>query len=788
MIVSHFTNHSNTTPDSSKDIGVYLDDIKNGKYRDLILEIRSKKTKEERDVLKARLSGCCFTGKFSRRAIAGLSKPSHIAILDFDKFKDVQKAKEYISNVKYTFACWISPSGDGVKALCKIPPVNTNEDYKDYVIALYDVYNLPDNSDTGTCDISRFCYDSYDPELYLNEKSDLFTDRIVREDIEYIHEETNIPIKDQNEIANRLMVWFRKRWTGTDRNTNLHALARQFNAFGVDKQTCINYLFPYQQPDFKEDEIRQLINSAYRYTSEHGTKSFEDTQQKNKLKTLITTGKSDKEIISKFKDYDKDKLDQEIRQQREKINFDTFWDYDKNGNVRMNPFKFKKYIENKNIYKYYPSSKDGFTYIIKDKNFINEILTTKVKDMVLEELENRSEIDAFNMVAASDKAFRKDFLSMIETAKVDINRDTKQYGMFYYRNKAVKISGNNIELIDYNDLDGFIWEDTIIDRDIDLGSESSGEYKRFVWLISGEDVNKYYAFKSVIGYLLHSYKDNSLNKSTIFNDITISDNPNGGSGKGLFHKGLAQIKKVSIIDGKHYDPSDRFRFQTVDLDAQIVLFDDVKKNFNFENLFSVITEGFPIEKKGQDAIFIPYKISPKISITTNNTIKGEGGSHRRRRHELEMSDYFNDGHSPFDEFGHSLFDDWDEKEWKAFDTFMIRCVQYYLNNGLIEFPLTNLEYRKLQDNTNQDFIDWVESKTFEGRIIKNDFTTEFFEEFDEYKMNKFVTKRTVLKWMDLYAKYKGWKYTEGNSNGQRWFEIVKNGKEEKATGDDTLPF
>lgn len=791
MTVSHFESHSNTSPDSSKDVGFYLDNIKNGIYREQILEIRSKETKTEKDVLKARLSGVCFTGKYKRRAIAGLSKPSGLAILDFDGMEDVGEIRKQIQNNKYTFACWLSPGGLGVKVLCKIPPVDTNEDYKDYVIPLYEQYNLEEYGDTGTCDISRFCYDSYDPELYLNEQSELFTDKRQTPDIEFIGTETNIPIQDQDEIANRLMVWFRKRFTGSNRNTHLHALARQFNAFGVNQEVCLRYLLPFQQPDFKEREIRLLIASAYKYTSEYNTKAFDDNQKKEKLKTYITTGKSDKEILNRFKEFDQEKVRQEIEIQREQINFDEFWDYDKNGNVRMNPFKFKKYIENKNIYKYYPSDKEGFTYIIKKKNFISETLTSQIKDLVLTELEEREEIDAFNMVAASEKAFKKDFLSMIDNANIELNQDGKDFGMFYYRNKAVKITKDKIELIDYNDLDGFIWEDTIINRDIELGNESDGEYKKFIWLISGEDKHKYYGFKSVIGYLLHSYKDNSLNKSTIFNDITVSENPNGGSGKGLFHKALGFIKKVSTIDGKHYDPSDRFKFQIVEVGTQILLFDDVKKNFNFENLFPITTEGITIEKKGQDAIFIPYKYSPKISITTNNTIKGEGGSHRRRRHELEMSDYFNDNHSPFDEFGHSLFTDWDDKEWQMFDTFMIRCLQYYLNHGLIEFPLTNLDLRKLQDNTNQDFLDWIESKKFDKRIIKNDFTTEFLDEFDEYKHSKFVTKRTILKWTKHYAKYKGWKYIEGNSNGQRWFEMegATNGKEKQEnTGDDSLPF
>ena len=76
--------------------------------------------------------------------------------------------------------------------------------------------------------------------------------------------------------------------------------------------------------------------------------------------------------------------------------------------------------------------------------------------------------------------------------------------------------------------------------------------------------------------------------------------------------------------------------------------------------------------------------SPKISITTNYTVKGEGSSHLRRVFEVEMAGYFNDKNTPEDEFGHLLFSDWNDEEWSKFDNFMLRCVQYYLNNGLVE--------------------------------------------------------------------------------------------------------
>ena len=51
------------------------------------------------------------------------------------------------------------------------------------------------------------------------------------------------------------------------------------------------------------------------------------------------------------------------------------------------------------------------------------------------------------------------------------------------------------------------------------------------------------------------------------------------------------------IDGKAFDPNKSdFVYQRVDLDTQILAFDDVKKNFDLEVKFSLVTEGITIDQ------------------------------------------------------------------------------------------------------------------------------------------------------------------------------------------------
>ena len=270
---------------------------------------------------------------------------------------------------------------------------------------------------------------------------------------------------------------------------------------------------------------------------------------------------------------------------------------------------------------------------------------------------------------------------------------------------------------------------------------------------------------------MHSYKTSANNKAIVFNDETISDNPNGGSGKSLFWNGLSHLKKVASIDGKTFEFNKSFPYQTVPTDTQLLVFDDVKKSFNFEQLFSLITEGITLEYKGQDAVKLPVSKSPKILITTNYTIQGVGGSFERRKFEIEMSSYFSAQHTPIDEFGHMLFDDWDTDEWQRFDSFMLYCLQYYLKNGLQKPDFKNLELRKFINETSPEFYEFVNDGNIlpNKRIIKS---VIFDQITDEYKdLKKWLSQKKFTSWLRVYAKHKGYEYIDGNSNGQRWFEL-----------------
>ena len=254
----------------------------------------------------------------------------------------------------------------------------------------------------------------------------------------------------------------------------------------------------------------------------------------------------------------------------------------------------------------------------------------------------------------------------------------------------------------------------------------------------------------------------------------ISENPNGGTGKGIFINAIGHMKRVATIDGKNFSPDKSFAYQTVQVDTQVLCLDDIKKNFNFEALFSIITEGITLEKKNKDAIKLPITKSPKLLIATNYAVKGEGNSFERRKFELEFAQYYTGRHTPLQEFGRMLFDDWDKEEWHRFDNYMIKCLQIYLREGLIECEFNNLQTRKFIADTDHSFYEYAIDNEemnlpLDVRINKKEKYEDFCDAYPDFK--KYLSAKRFNKWVESYANFLGHEYLSGSSNGERWHMI-----------------
>ena len=754
-----------------KPIQVALDRIKSGASKELNLQIRATADKSEQKALKSKLCGVCFNGTFNTRSIKGLDQKSGLIILDFDGFENEKKAQDFKESLKedaYIFAAWISPSNIGVKVLVKIP---TEGEHKGYFDALMVHFNS-EHWDLSGSNIDRFCFESYDPNLFQNNDSVIW-DKLYIPDVENLGTDTAIiRVTSVNRIIDNLIKWWEKKYgfVQGQKNNNLFKLAAAFNTFGVNKSECEHVLNQYGNGT-NEKEIQQIINSAYKNIADFHTKDFEDSKKKTDIEKLIRAGITSKEINAIHPEISQKEIEKCLKVDN---TIDEYWSFDKNGNAVVDAIKYKMFLQQNNYYKYFPTDNRTFTFIKTTQGIVEETNEGRIKDFILENLTARDNIGTspIKTMLTTVKYFNKDFLSGLDNANIKIKEDTNESCFIYYKNKVVKIGKETIDEIEYLNIDDYVWKKQVIDRDYIKADHHESVFRKFIWLISGKDIARYETLKSVIGYLLHSYKTSANNRAIIFNDETISDNPNGGSGKGLFCNALSKMKKVASIDGKNFEFTKSFPYQTVGTDTQLLVFDDVKKNFSFESLFSLITEGLTLEYKGQDAVKLPISKSPKILITTNYTIGGVGGSFERRKFEVEFSSYFNSKYTPLDEFNHMFFDDWSEIEWSRFDNYMINCCQFYLKNGLVKNSFVNLELRKFIAETSKEFYDWANKETLpiNVRLPKDEIFDLLVK--DSSDLSKWLRKRTLNKWLKIYADYNNYKVLEGKTNNNYWIEFT----------------
>jgi hypothetical protein len=777
-----------------KDVAWVVDRIRNGASADLIQRIRALTDKKQRDILKKGLMSICWSGTFRRRADQHLIDHSGLVCIDFDHVPDMDALRARLTADQYTHVLFTSPSGDGLKVVVRIPA--NAKTHKGSFQALMDYYNV-EQFDPKNSNLSRVCYESHDPDIHYNPASTIF--EVVVEDREYDHsiERPLIRLESEDAIVANLIKWHQRKYPiiAGQRNQNSFILARAFNKFGVSKLTATQVLLQVQQEGFDREEIEQVVENAYKYTDEWNTRSFEDRYTVSFIRERALFGDSpaeiEKGVATRITDPSiRAKAVQEVMGQ---IDGCQFWSKLKNGSVIIHDHKLKAFLQDSGYRKLYPADSKGFVFVHVSRNLVHITSEKLIKDYVLRYVANVGDMAVYDKLATTTRLFKEEYLSMLDPITLAFAEDTKDYCNLYYRNACIRVYRDGIEVIDYANLGGYIWADQVIQRDFVEGVHGNGEFSKFVMLVSGKNQGRYDAHRSALGYLMHGFKDLSNNRAIIYNDSTMTDNPNGGTGKGIMVQAMRAMKRVVELDGKAFSFDKGFPYQTVNADTQILVFDDVQRYFQMERLFSIITEGITLEKKNKDAIKLPVQKSPKIVITTNYTIQGEGSSHERRRWEVEMSDYFKVNHTPKDEFGHQLFLDWTEVEWQRFDAFMVNCVITYLEQGLLTAEWVNLGNRKFAGKTDFDFFEWAQDGDklpLDTRIYKTNKLEEFMQEYSDYgpRGKKTLTGKRWAMWLDAYAKHRGWASMHGHDLQGRYVVFKTTKTEDVPVTTDANPF
>lgn len=734
--------------------------IQQGTSKELVETIR-KGEKENKNKLPCIL----FSGVFNERNSNSLKEHSGLMVLDFDKYPDNETMFSHLEKLKenkHFVLLFISPSGNGIKGVIKVSNELNKETHPKIFKEFQKVFDY-DYFDIVNSNIDRVCFESYDPNIYVNYQAEIFNPVLKEEGFNVSERVPLVPITDQDKIISKIMDWnWAKDFREGERNSFIFDLAGAFCEYGITQVNAEGYILNNVViGDFSETEAKTTIKSAYKKRN-FDSKYFEDYNKIDAIKSDFKKGK--KEVLQKH-NIAEDVFD-EIK---EALEHDDFWFLNDKNKPQIDLLKYKLFLERNGFKKHFPESSQKPNWVFIQSNKVIETSTEKIKDFVLDYLIQRQEINFWKYCAGYQNLFSENLLAMLETVELMMLKDTKYKSYLAFENGILEITKNDVKLIDYIDVNGYVWESQIIPRTWETLEDFENEYKVFIKNISNDEP---IAVECVIGYLLSTYKNKMNNKAIILNDEVISENPEGGTGKGLFVQGLRQIRRVSILDGKTFDDKKSFPYQTVSQETQILVFDDVKKNFDFESKFSLVTEGMTLERKNKDAIRLKVEDSPKMVISTNYAIRGEGNSHDRRRFELEIAQYYGKNLTPYDEFGKQLFDDWELDEFLKFDNYMVFCLQSYLKNGLIKQNAKNLKMRKFIAETCMELFEWISDVENCPTGLRNDKRVYFNKFTDEYQdFKRYLTQKKFNIWIQKYCNFQGLEYTEGISNGERWFMI-----------------
>lgn len=434
-------------------------------------------------------------------------------------------------------------------------------------------------------------------------------------------------------------------------------------------------------------------------------------------------------------------------------------------------------------YRLFRSKKEGdtvsTTIVRVQDNIVEQVLIDDLISTVFEYIRSipttqRQIDDLLNVISkGSGTIFTKHALNLLPELKGQFNTDSKNEVYLYFLNHYCRISKGKVDYVPYKNLPGLIWKSQIIEHDIFEPDQKKAEFADFVDDVcsfkEGVLSDRVKSLQSILGYMISEYKTPALVKAVILMDSDLDDEPQGGTGKGILIKALKKVRKISSIDGKHFNTSaNQFSFSTMELDTKIFVIDDVRRAFSFEDLFSVLTEGVLVNRKYQQPFFLEFERSPKFLFTTNYVVYGTGESHDRRKCEFELSDYYGSNRTPEQKFGHLFFNDWDEAEWNRFYQFMISCIQLYLNKGLMVADPIHIAERHLIQSTTPEFIALMEGVPRDKEFLKRDI-------LKDYNLNVSrkgeITQRRFTGWVRLYCTARNLDLRERKSREKYYFAM-----------------
>ena len=255
------------------------------KYKKQVEEIRelfAQGRTEDAQALKQQLPAFTPSATFKKkRLLPNMEQYSGFVHLDFDKLQpqQLEAAFKTVSELPFTFLCFRSPSGNGLKVFVE---VNTGPEHHE--IAYRQVKEYYEKAtglkaDEKCKDITRLCFVSHDPDLYKNISNQKFQVMEVPLSVSTSGiSETKPTVQDNPEQDNYLFRFQQQitftnqkmEYTNGNRNNYMYLLASNCNRAGIPEQDTLALCL--QQFDLSEKEIRASLRSAFMHHKQEHAK------------------------------------------------------------------------------------------------------------------------------------------------------------------------------------------------------------------------------------------------------------------------------------------------------------------------------------------------------------------------------------------------------------------------------------------------------------------------------------------------------------------------------------
>ena len=254
--------------------------IHTGKSKDLVEKIRTSTDSKERTELKKGLPSICFSGEFARREDAALIKHSGLIAIDFDHVNErLPELRKRLEKDTHTFMLFLSPSGDGLKLVVKIP--DSIETHAMSAAALTDYYG--DEKLDEFRDVSRICFESYDPDIYYNPFSEVFKtlkeEKVIKRTIHTVETVTDFDI-----ILTNIEKWLDSKgeyYTDGNKHKYLVKLFAACNRFGIPLMVArqlVTFKYVGMASSVDPKDIHAIADKIYKnYSNSARTSHFDRT-------------------------------------------------------------------------------------------------------------------------------------------------------------------------------------------------------------------------------------------------------------------------------------------------------------------------------------------------------------------------------------------------------------------------------------------------------------------------------------------------------------------------------